>query len=127
MDFSAEAKRDRPMQIQPGNQIEFDYFRLMKMVAAAGFRGIVAIEWEGKKLDPVAGGHASKRLIERALAALARRFHALQEIFQRNFRPPSGRGGFVAACPDFVGPTGRRFHTSECVTICSNRLTPRRF
>ncbi len=53
-----------------GNQIEFDYFRLMKIVAAAGFRGIVAIEWEGKKLDPVAGVHASKKLIERALAAL---------------------------------------------------------
>jgi L-ribulose-5-phosphate 3-epimerase len=53
-----------------GNQVEFDYFRLMKIVAAAGFRGIVAIEWEGKKLDPVAGVHASKRLIERALAAL---------------------------------------------------------
>lgn len=52
------------------NQVEFDYFRLMKIVAAAGFRGIVAIEWEGKKLDPVAGVHASKRLIERALAAL---------------------------------------------------------
>ena len=42
----------------------------MKIVAASGFRGIVAIEWEGKKLDPVAGVHASKRLIERALAAL---------------------------------------------------------
>lgn len=53
-----------------GNQIEFDYFRLMKIVAAAGFRGIVAIEWEGKKLDPVAGVHASKQLIERALATL---------------------------------------------------------
>ncbi|MBI5693787.1 MAG: sugar phosphate isomerase/epimerase [Verrucomicrobia bacterium] len=53
-----------------GNQVEFDYFRLMKIVAAAGFRGIVAIEWEGKKLDPVAGVHASKKLIERALAAV---------------------------------------------------------
>ena len=53
-----------------GNQVEFDYFRLMKIIAAAGFKGIVAIEWEGKKLDPVAGVHASKRLIERALAAL---------------------------------------------------------
>lgn len=53
-----------------GNQIEFDYFRLMKIVAATGFRGIVAIEWEGKKLDPVAGVNASKKLIERALAAL---------------------------------------------------------
>jgi sugar phosphate isomerase/epimerase len=53
-----------------GNQIDFDYFRLMRIVAAAGFRGIVAIEWEGKKLDPVAGVHASRKLIERALAAL---------------------------------------------------------
>ncbi|MFM8335728.1 MAG: sugar phosphate isomerase/epimerase family protein [Opitutaceae bacterium] len=53
-----------------GNQVEFDYFRLMKIIATAGFKGIVAIEWESKKLDPVAGVHASKRLIERALAAL---------------------------------------------------------
>lgn len=53
-----------------GNQVEFDYFRLMKIIAAAGFKGIVAIEWEGKKLEPVAGVHASKKLIERALAAL---------------------------------------------------------
>ncbi len=53
-----------------GNQVEFDYFRLMKIVADAGFKGIVAIEWEGKRLDPVAGVHASKKLIERALASL---------------------------------------------------------
>ena len=53
-----------------GNQVEFDYFRLMKIIATAGFKGIVAIEWEGKKLEPVAGVHASKKLIERALAAL---------------------------------------------------------
>ena len=53
-----------------GNQVEFDYFRLMKIIATAGFKGIVAIEWEGKKLEPIAGVHASKKLIERALAAL---------------------------------------------------------
>lgn len=53
-----------------GNQVEFDYFRLMKIIATAGFRGIVAIEWEGKKLDPVAGVHATKKLVERSLAAL---------------------------------------------------------
>jgi hypothetical protein len=53
-----------------GNQVEFDYFRLMKLIADSGFRGIVAIEWEGKQLDAVAGVHASKKLIERALAAL---------------------------------------------------------
>lgn len=53
-----------------GNQVEWDYFRLMRIVADSGFRGIVAIEWEGKKLAPVEGVLASKRLIERALAAL---------------------------------------------------------
>ncbi|MFZ9838142.1 MAG: sugar phosphate isomerase/epimerase family protein [Opitutaceae bacterium] len=53
-----------------GNQVEFDYFRLMRIIAESSFRGIVAIEWEGKQLDPVAGVHASKKLIERALAAL---------------------------------------------------------
>jgi sugar phosphate isomerase/epimerase len=53
-----------------GNQVEFDYLRLMKIIADSGFRGIVAIEWEGKQLDPVAGVHASKKLLERALAAL---------------------------------------------------------
>lgn len=53
-----------------GNQVEWDYFRLMRIVADSGFRGIVAIEWEGKKLQPVEGVLASKRLIERALAAL---------------------------------------------------------
>jgi hypothetical protein len=53
-----------------GNQVEFDYFRLIKIIAEARFDGIVAIEWEGKNLDPVQGVHASKRLIERALEFL---------------------------------------------------------
>jgi L-ribulose-5-phosphate 3-epimerase len=53
-----------------GNQIEFDYFRLMRIILEAGFRGTVALEWEGVGLDPVAGVHASKKLVERALAAL---------------------------------------------------------
>lgn len=53
-----------------GNQIEFDYFRLMRMFARSAFRGIIAIEWEGKRLEPVEGVLASKRLIERALAAV---------------------------------------------------------
>ena len=46
--------------------------------------------------------------------ALVRIFHSETRSFQRKIRPPSGRGDFVAASPDFVGPTGRRFHTSEC-------------
>ena len=46
--------------------------------------------------------------------ALTRIFHSHEDFFQRNIRPPSGRSDFVAVSPDEVGPTGRRFHTSEC-------------
>lgn len=52
-----------------GNQVEFDYMRLMKIVKDAGFRGVVAVEWEGKLMQPVEGTRASQRLVERALRA----------------------------------------------------------
>lgn len=52
-----------------GGQLDFDYFRLMRIVRESGFSGIVAIEWEGKGLAPVEGVRASQRLVERALAA----------------------------------------------------------
>jgi L-ribulose-5-phosphate 3-epimerase len=48
----------------------FDYFGLMKIISEAGFKGIVAIEYEGHKLGPAAGVRATKTLIERAFAAL---------------------------------------------------------
>jgi len=50
-----------------GNQPDFDYPRLMKMILDSGFKGIMAIEWEGKKLKPVEGVMASKKLIESSL------------------------------------------------------------
>ena len=43
-----------------GNQPDFDYSRLMKIIDKAGYRGILAIEWEGHKLKPVPGVKASK-------------------------------------------------------------------
>lgn len=52
-----------------GNQPDFDYPRLMKMIVASDFRGILAVEWEGKKLEPVPGVLASKKLIEKSLVA----------------------------------------------------------
>ncbi len=52
-----------------GNQVDFDYVRLMKIIKEAGFRGVVAVEWEGKLLKPVEGTRASQRLVERALQA----------------------------------------------------------
>ena len=45
---------------------------------------------------------------------LARMFHSEETSCQRKTRPLLGRGDVVAASPDFVGPTGRRFHTRAC-------------
>ncbi|MEX2171411.1 MAG: TIM barrel protein [Pirellulales bacterium] len=54
-----------------GNQPDFDYPRLIKMIAASEYRGVLAIEWEGERLTPIEGVKASQRLIENSLAELA--------------------------------------------------------
>ena len=51
-----------------GNQPDFDYPRLMKMIEQSAYKGILAIEWEGSALEPVAGVKASKKLIEQSLS-----------------------------------------------------------
>ena len=51
-----------------GNQPDFDYPRLMKMIQQSAYKGILAIEWEGSALEPVAGVKASKKLIEQSLS-----------------------------------------------------------
>lgn len=50
-----------------GNQPDFDYPRLMQMIADSGYAGILAIEWEGRQLGPLEGVRASRRLIEQSL------------------------------------------------------------
>ena len=52
-----------------GNQPDFDYPLLMKMIKGSKYKGILAIEWEGSALEPIPGVKASKKLIERSLAA----------------------------------------------------------
>ena len=54
---------------QDGNQPDFDYPRLMKMIKQSKYKGILAIEWEGSALKPIPGVKASKKLIERSLQA----------------------------------------------------------
>lgn len=54
-----------------GKQPHFDYQRLMKMICASKYSGYLAIEWEGRKLSPIEGIKASKKLIENSLAAVA--------------------------------------------------------
>ena len=53
-----------------GNQPDFDYNRLMKIISASKYKGIIAIEWEGSKLKPVEGVMASQKLIAKSLGAL---------------------------------------------------------
>lgn len=55
---------------EDGNQPDFDYHRLIKMIVDSGYRGYLAIEWEGQRLSPIEGVKASQKLIHRAIAAL---------------------------------------------------------
>lgn len=54
---------------EAGNQPDFDYERLMKIIVASEYRGILAIEWEGSALKPVEGVKASQKLLAKSLAA----------------------------------------------------------
>ena len=51
-----------------GNQPDFDYPRLIKMIKQSDYKGILAIEWEGSALKPIPGVIASRKLIEKSLA-----------------------------------------------------------
>jgi L-ribulose-5-phosphate 3-epimerase len=53
-----------------GNETRTDYRRMMKIVAAAGYRGFVGIEYSGKGLDEYAGIRATRKLLERVLAEM---------------------------------------------------------
>ncbi|MCH2114705.1 MAG: sugar phosphate isomerase/epimerase [Pirellulales bacterium] len=46
-----------------GQEVRFDYPRLIKIATESGFDGIVAIEFEGSRLDEVAGIKATLRLL----------------------------------------------------------------
>ena len=50
---------------EEGNEVKFDYARLMQSIKDADFDGIVAIEYEGSKLPPVEGVRATQALLER--------------------------------------------------------------
>jgi L-ribulose-5-phosphate 3-epimerase len=54
-----------------GNEVRTDYRRMLKIVADAGYRGWVGIEYEGDTLSEDDGIKATKRLLERVRAELA--------------------------------------------------------
>ena len=53
-----------------GNETHTDYYRMMKIVLDAGYRGYVGIEYEGSKLNEVDGILATKRLLEKIRASM---------------------------------------------------------
>jgi sugar phosphate isomerase/epimerase len=50
---------------EQGECVETDYHRMLKIVVAAGYRGFVGIEYEGKQLSAPEGILATKKLLER--------------------------------------------------------------
>jgi sugar phosphate isomerase/epimerase len=60
-----------------GNEREMDFFRLMRIVLGAGYRGFVGIEYEGTETSEPEGIRATKALLERVRSALASEFIAL--------------------------------------------------
>ena len=48
-----------------GNEVETDYFRMMGIVLAAGYRGYVGIEWEGNHPNEVEGIRLTHNLLKR--------------------------------------------------------------
>jgi len=53
-----------------GNEVRTDYRRMLKLVVAAGYRGWVGVEYEGKALPEAEGVLATKRLLERVRSEL---------------------------------------------------------
>jgi len=53
-----------------GNEVTIDYYRLMKIVKESGYKGWIDVEYEGSKLSEPDGIMATKRLLEKAFAAL---------------------------------------------------------
>ena len=47
------------------NEINTDYYKMMNIVLDAGYNGYVGIEYEGSKLDEMAGIQATKDLLEK--------------------------------------------------------------
>ena len=55
---------------EAGNETEIDYLKMMKIVAAAGYKGWVGIEYEGNKLGEMDGIRATKKLLEKVRAEM---------------------------------------------------------
>ncbi|MGD2122636.1 MAG: sugar phosphate isomerase/epimerase family protein [Gemmatimonadota bacterium] len=61
---------------EAGNEREMDYFRLMRIVLDAGYRGYVGIEYEGSEVSEPEGIRATKALLERVRESLTPEYAA---------------------------------------------------
>jgi hypothetical protein len=61
---------------EAGNEREMDYFRLMRIVLDAGYRGYVGIEYEGSEINESEGIRSTKALLERVREALTPEYAA---------------------------------------------------
>jgi sugar phosphate isomerase/epimerase len=55
---------------EKGNEVHSDYFRLMKIVKDAGYKGWVGIEYEGSELSEMDGIIATKKLLEKVFESM---------------------------------------------------------
>lgn len=53
-----------------GDEANMDYYRIMKIVQASGFKGFVGVEYEGEVLSEKEGIIATKKLLEKVFASL---------------------------------------------------------
>lgn len=56
---------------EEGNEVDIDYYRMLKLVKDAGYTGYIGIEYEGDGLSEEEGIKASKLLLERVGAELS--------------------------------------------------------
>ena len=53
-----------------GDEVNMDYYRLMKIVDDAGYKGFIGIEFEGSELSERQGVLATKALLEKVFRTL---------------------------------------------------------
>ena len=53
-----------------GNEVNTDYYRMLKVVIDSGYTGYIGIEYEGRTTPEMEGIQLTKKLIERTLASL---------------------------------------------------------
>jgi sugar phosphate isomerase/epimerase len=55
-----------------GNEVKIDFYRIMKIIKDSGYKGWIDVEYEGSKLSEPEGIMATKHLLEKAFASVAR-------------------------------------------------------